>query len=412
MATRRLTDAFLLMRNNAIQNRQILAEQELDELADDRMALVSGISLDPEAAIGVTKRLPPKWTEGIEEIQYEITRVRQKMKDLALLHDKHMNRPTLDDSSEEEHAIEITTQEITQMFHRCQRAVTGLQTRCGHCTEQEERLLRNVVSSLAQSLQELSTNFRHTQSGYLKRMKNREERSKHFFDSGPLMEEDEDLAVYDKGFTDDQLMLVEQNTVMVEEREREIRQIVQSISDLNEIFRDLAGMVVEQGTVLDRIDFNVEQACVKTEEGVKQLQKAEQYQKKNRKMLVILILFVIVMLQANVSANRPSSGWPTSLPNVLPLSWGEDHMDFSSNWDLVLCADIMYLPETFPLLKETLAHLCKNGTVAYLSSKMREEHETPGFFEEYLPRICNVELVQHDDDQNINIYKVSLKKDQ
>lgn len=41
-------------------------------------------------------------------------------------------------------------------------------------------------------------------------------------------------------------MLVEQNSVMVEEREREIRQIVQSISDLNEIFRDLAGMVVEQ----------------------------------------------------------------------------------------------------------------------------------------------------------------------
>lgn len=37
------------------------------------------------------------------------------MKDLALLHDKHMNRPTLDDSTEEEHAIEITTQEITQV---------------------------------------------------------------------------------------------------------------------------------------------------------------------------------------------------------------------------------------------------------------------------------------------------------
>lgn len=41
-------------------------------------------------------------------------------------------------------------------------------------------------------------------------------------------------------------MLVEQNTVMIEEREKEIRQVVQSISDLNEIFRDLAGMVVEQ----------------------------------------------------------------------------------------------------------------------------------------------------------------------
>lgn len=52
--------------------------------------------------------------------------------------------------------------------------------------------------------------------------------------------------LFQQGFTDDQLALVEQNTLMVEEREREIRQIVQSISDLNEIFRDLGAMIVEQ----------------------------------------------------------------------------------------------------------------------------------------------------------------------
>ncbi|XP_040187646.1 syntaxin-16 isoform X3 [Rana temporaria] len=297
MATRRLTDAFLLLRNNAVHNRHILAEQELDELADDRMALVSGISLDPEAAIGVTKRLSPKWVDGVEEINYDITRIKQKMKELASLHDKHINRPTLDDSTEAEHAIEISTQEITQMFHRCQRAVQSIQSRARSCTEQEERVLRNVVSSLAQSLQDLSTSFRHTQSGYLKRMKNREERSKHFFDTSvPLMDDGEDTTLYDRGFTDDQLVLVQQNTLIVEEREREIRQVVQSISDLNEVFRDLATMVVEQGTILDRIDYNVEQSCVKTDEGLKQLQKAEQYQKKNRKMLVILILSVLVIV--------------------------------------------------------------------------------------------------------------------
>uniref|UniRef100_A0A670I0U0 Syntaxin-16 n=1 Tax=Podarcis muralis TaxID=64176 RepID=A0A670I0U0_PODMU len=270
MATRRLTDAFLLLRNNAIQSRQLLAEQ----LADDRMALVSGISLDPEAAICVTKRLPPKWIDGVEEIRYEVSRIKQKMKELASLHDKHLNRPTLDDSSEEEHAIEITTQEITQLFHRCQRAVQTLHSKSRSCTDQERQLLKNVVSSLAQSLQDLSTSFRHGQSDYLKRMKNREERSKHFFDTSvPLMDDGEDTTLYDRGFTDDQLVLVEQNTVLVEEREREIRQIVQSISDLNEIFRDLGSMIVEQGTVLDRIDYNVEQSCVKTEEGLKQLHK-------------------------------------------------------------------------------------------------------------------------------------------
>lgn len=48
-------------------------------------------------------------------------------------------------------------------------------------------------------------------------------------------------------------MLVEQNTLMVEEREREIRQIVQSISDLNEIFRDLGAMIVEQVCALQGV---------------------------------------------------------------------------------------------------------------------------------------------------------------
>ncbi|XP_010745224.3 EEF1A lysine methyltransferase 3 [Larimichthys crocea] len=117
-------------------------------------------------------------------------------------------------------------------------------------------------------------------------------------------------------------------------------------------------------------------------------------------------------LQANVCANTPSSGWPTSVPTVLPLSWGEDHVNFPSDWDLVLCADIIYLPDTYPLLIETLVHLCKNGAVLYLSSKMRKEHRTACFYEEFLPSRFNVELVKRDDKQNINIYRASLRKEQ
>lgn len=39
---------------------------------------------------------------------------------------------------------------------------------------------------------------------------------------------------------------VEKNTVVIEEREKEIISIVQSISEINEMYRDLATMVVEQ----------------------------------------------------------------------------------------------------------------------------------------------------------------------
>ncbi|XP_003441400.1 EEF1A lysine methyltransferase 3 [Oreochromis niloticus] len=117
-------------------------------------------------------------------------------------------------------------------------------------------------------------------------------------------------------------------------------------------------------------------------------------------------------LDANVSANKPSSGWPSLPPTVLPLSWGEDHMNFSSDWDLVLCADIIYLQGTYLPLVETLAHLCGKGAAAYLSSKMRDEHETAAFYEKHLPSRFNVELVHRDDKQNNNIYRASLRTGQ
>ncbi|KAM8916521.1 LOW QUALITY PROTEIN: EEF1A lysine methyltransferase 3-like [Spinachia spinachia] len=112
----------------------------------------------------------------------------------------------------------------------------------------------------------------------------------------------------------------------------------------------------------------------------------------------------VSQLQANVSANMASSG-----PTVLPLSWGEDHIYVPFDWDLVLCADVVYLPETYPLLVKTLAHLCKNRAVLYLAFKMRKEHD---FFEECLPGRFNVDLVHRYDGQNIHIYRASLKKDQ
>ena len=37
------------------------------------------------------------------------------MQELSTLHDRHLNRPTLDDSVDEEQTIEITTKEITQV---------------------------------------------------------------------------------------------------------------------------------------------------------------------------------------------------------------------------------------------------------------------------------------------------------
>jgi len=82
------------------------------------------------------------------------------------------------------------------------------------------------------------------------------------------------------------------------EREKEILNIAKSINDLAAIFRELNVLVIEQGTILDRIDYNVEQTLVKVKEGVVQLKQADEYSKKARtlKCIIALILMIIILV--------------------------------------------------------------------------------------------------------------------
>lgn len=68
---------------------------------------------------------------------------------------------------------------------------------------------------------------------------------------------------------------------------------------LNENFyyaQDLAVMVQDQGTILDRIDYNLEQTQVQVQEGYKQLKKADSYQKTNKKLYCIVVLAAAIIL--------------------------------------------------------------------------------------------------------------------
>uniref|UniRef100_A0A1B6EA29 t-SNARE coiled-coil homology domain-containing protein n=3 Tax=Clastoptera arizonana TaxID=38151 RepID=A0A1B6EA29_9HEMI len=307
MASRSLTDVFILMRNNASQSRHIYSEQNMT----DRMSLVG----DPEIGLELKSesRFPPVWSDNLEECHYAMSRLRTKLNDLKLLYDKHLMRPTLDDSTDEEQQIEVLTQEITRMFGTTHKLVQQIRHHCSDSSSRvEKRLSYNVTSSLVSSLQELSGLFRKLQSSYLKRINSREERSRQYFDVGldndPFeWELDSDVSNIDRAFSlstsDGQrlqpqtqlLLLEEENTKEAVQRDQEVKQIVKSIVDLSDIFKDLAHMVTEQGSILDRIDYNIEQTQIKVHQGYQQLQKADLYQRKNRKMMCILILASVTM---------------------------------------------------------------------------------------------------------------------
>lgn len=67
--------------------------------------------------------------------------------------------------------------------------------------------------------------------------------------------------------------MIENNEAIIDQREREINQIARSIHQLAEIFRDLQTLVIDQGTMLDRIDYNIEQTAVQVKHATVELDK-------------------------------------------------------------------------------------------------------------------------------------------
>ncbi|XP_055845998.1 syntaxin-16 [Episyrphus balteatus] len=340
MTSRNLTEVFVIMRNNASKNRNLYSD---DRRGSDAEKLLKRSLHDAEEGMEMRDEYgsPPIWVDKLEEAQYSMSKIKPKLDELGSLHARHLLRPAFDENCEEEQQIEILSQEISKLITSTHRHIQCIRSSLGVGNRTEQRLTSNVVTYLLLSLQELTFKFRNSQSGYVRQLNSREERSQKYFETPDFTTIDLDTksqsnfvetfdnflqpastssnatAFYEE--TDDQidehfqrpvanrmtqqqlLLFEEENSKLAEHREQEVSKIVKSIFDLNDIFKDLSHMVQEQGTVLDRIDYNVEQTQTRVSEGLKQLHRAEMYQRKNRKMCCIMLLagitlFMLILL--------------------------------------------------------------------------------------------------------------------
>ncbi|KGN55757.2 hypothetical protein Csa_010596 [Cucumis sativus] len=78
------------------------------------------------------------------------------------------------------------------------------------------------------------------------------------------------------------------NEAIIEEREQGIHEIQQQIGEVNEIFKDLAVLVHEQGAMIDDIGSNIEGAHAATSQGTTQLVKASKTQRSNSSLCLCI----------------------------------------------------------------------------------------------------------------------------
>ncbi|RMZ74951.1 hypothetical protein DV737_g5576, partial [Chaetothyriales sp. CBS 132003] len=306
---------------------------------ETRGLISSGVYEDGDAVIEMDL-LPPRWIDVQDEVDDMLRDVTLKAAKLDKLHAKHV-LPGFDDEhikQAEEREIEELTQSITRGFQECQAAIKRIETMVnearqrGGLAQGDEIMAANIQMALAARVQEASAAFRKKQSNYLRKL-----RQMGGFDSPalrsatPVQNAYSDPALLDSE-TDKSLsqatmqqtgmkLLQHSNDAVIVQREREINDIAHGIIELADIFRDLQAMVIDQGTMLDRIDYNVERMATDVKGAEKELVVATNYQRKTvkRKILLLLLLlvigmFVILMVKPKRSAGRQVEPPPPANP--------------------------------------------------------------------------------------------------
>ena len=154
----------------------------------------------------------------------------------------------------------------------------------------QQAVRRNIERKCAQQLQDLSNEFRRGHNNFLKKLKGQEIEDFRpdlklggggagtsggggggFFDDEPAE------GQVDPRFNAAQTLQLVMAEQMTEERERAINQVASSVTELAEIFKEIQVLVIDQGTILDRIDYNIEQAADRVTSAVVELNKANEY---------------------------------------------------------------------------------------------------------------------------------------
>ncbi|KAF9890905.1 hypothetical protein FE257_005481 [Aspergillus nanangensis] len=285
----------------------------LSQPEESRRLISDSTGLDDDGdAIIEMDILPPRWVDVQDEVTELLADIATKSSQLDKLHHKHL-LPGFGDEEprkQEEVVIERLTQEITRAFHECQKAVQKIETMVREAKQQggvssgDETMAKNIQISLASRVQEASARFRKKQSTYLKKLRGLESGAPSFDRSptpvqNPYMDPSLMESDADKSFSQTTLMqasqrLTGQNDAAIMQREREINDIAKGIIELSDIFRELQTMVIDQGTMLDRIDYNVEKMGTEVKAADKELKTATNYQRRTVKRKVLLLLIILV----------------------------------------------------------------------------------------------------------------------
>ena len=150
---------------------------------------------------------------------------------------------------------------------------------------------------LASKLQEYTKNLRNNEESYIKKYQELGGDMTKF--SGTNFSKYQNLSSKNNNMESDPyfFLQIESTNDVLKKRDNEINNLVNSINELSTIFKDLQCLVFEQGTILDRIDYNIEKAVEHHKDANVDLKISEDTLKNNcaRNSVIFLIVLIFVL---------------------------------------------------------------------------------------------------------------------
>lgn len=159
------------------------------------------------------------------------------------------------DESEKGHELEVedVTNEIVNLFHRTNHSLQTMRSTRKN-SEVDQIVQWNVQQAIAFRIQNLSASFRKGQTKYLERLRLQSSNCRVF----SMLETSTDISNAVAGGVQRYALRQRQ----VASRDAEIQRIFQSVTALTHLFREVANIVIEQGSMVDRIDYNMTQVQI------------------------------------------------------------------------------------------------------------------------------------------------------
>ena len=98
--------------------------------------------------------------------------------------------------------------------------------------------------------------------------------------------------------SDQNFLMKDEPDLLLQERDNEIGNIVKGVNTLHEMFKDMNILVNEQGTILDRIDYNIDSGFDKVVKSKKKINNANESRKGSCFRNIILVLMVCIFVES------------------------------------------------------------------------------------------------------------------